>query len=414
MPLRFCMITTFYPPYSFGGDAVFIHRLSNMLARRGHEVDVIHCVDSYDLLANGPLPSGYPNEPGVTCHSLVSGTGSLSPFVTHQTGFPFFKGRRIRQILSAKSFDVIHFHNISLVGPMVLRYGSGIKLYTIHDHWLICPTHVLFKFKREACEERSCLRCQLIYRRPPQLWRYTGMLRKTLRHVDGFISPSDFTRRRHHGAGLDIPIVTIPYGLRSEAEELPPEAALNALRLPSRPFFLFVGRLEKIKGLQTVIPLFQKAGEADLVVAGDGDYAGELRHLAAGCQRIHFLGRITPAQLRGVYARAIAVVVPSITFETFGQVIIEAYAMRTPVIVRDLGPMPEIVAESGGGLVFHDDPGLLTAMDQLRTEPALRAELGEAGYRAYRSCWTEEVHLERYLGLIGDIQARKQRTGQRP
>ena len=414
-PLRFCMITTFYPPYAFGGDAVFIHRLSNMLARRGHEVDVIHCLDSYQALARGPLPVGYSNEPGVTCHGLVSRVGALSSLATHQTGFPVFKGRKIRQILDAKHFDVIHFHNISLIGgPMILRYGTGIKLYTMHEHWLICPTHVLFKFKREACRERSCFRCQLIYRRPPQLWRYTGMLRRALRHVDAFISPSEFTRRRHHEGGLDIPIVSIPNCAGREAEEPVPPGALDGLRLPSCPFFLFVGRLEKLKGLQTVIPLFQKGGEADLVVAGDGDYAGELRRLAAGCERIHFLGRLTPAQLRGVYARATAVVVPSITFETFGQVIIEAYAARTPVIVRDLGPMPEIVAESGGGLVFRDEAGLRDAMDQLRADPALRAELGEAGYRAYRSRWTEEAHLERYLGLIGDIQARKQRAGQRP
>ena len=59
-PLRFCMITTFFPPYAFGGDAVFIYRLANMLARRGHEVAVIHCVDSYRALAKGPLPAEYP------------------------------------------------------------------------------------------------------------------------------------------------------------------------------------------------------------------------------------------------------------------------------------------------------------------------------------------------------------------
>lgn len=35
-PLRFCMITIFYPPYSFGGDGVFVHRLSKLLARHGH------------------------------------------------------------------------------------------------------------------------------------------------------------------------------------------------------------------------------------------------------------------------------------------------------------------------------------------------------------------------------------------
>jgi len=290
---------------------------------------------------------------------------------------------------------------------MILRYGSGIKLYTMHEHWLVCPTHTLFKFRREACLKPSCLRCQLIYRRPPQLWRYTGMLGAALRHVDAFISPSDFTLRRHHAAGLDIPIVSIPHCLGPEAEEITAAGDLDGVPVPSRPFFLFVGRLEKLKGLQTVIPLFREGGATDLVVAGVGDYAGELKRLASGCERIHFLGWLTSLQLRGIYARAIALLVPSITFETFGQVIIEAYARRTPVIVRDLGPMPEIVAESGGGLLFRDDAGLRDAMQRLRADQTLRDALGDAGHRAYRLRWTEEAHLERYLGLIKEIQDKK-------
>jgi len=398
------MITTFYPPYAFGGDAMFVYRLTNMLARRGHEVDVIHCIDSYRALAEGPLPSGYPNEPGVAVHGLVSGLGVLSPLATHQTGYPLFKGRKLRRILAAKRFDVIHFHNISLIGgPMILRYGKGVKLYTLHEHWLICPTHVLFKFKREACVKPSCLRCTLIYRRPPQLWRYTGLLKRALRHVDALIAPSEFTLRRHQAAGLGIPIVHIPFFLGEDPA--PPDG--DGVRLPSRPFFLFVGRLEKLKGLQTIIPLFRDYDKADLVIVGDGGYAGELRQLAAGCGRIHFLGRLTPPQLKAVYARAIALLVPSITFETFAQVILEAYAARTPVIVRDLGPLPGIVRKSRGGLVFRDGEGLLEAMEQLRTDRALRDRLGEAGYLAYRSRWTEEAFLEQYLGLIGEIRARQ-------
>ena len=69
--------------------------------------------------------------------------------------------------------------------------------------------------------------------------------------------------------------------------------------------------------------------------------------------------------------------------------------------------MPEIVAESGGGLLFRDDASLRGAMERLRTDPALRDALGEAGYHSYRSRWTEEVHLDRYLGLIRDLRARK-------
>lgn len=420
-PLRFCMITTFYPPYAFGGDAVFVYRLANLLARRGHEVDVIHCIDSYRALARSRddqdvagAASGYPNEPGVTLHGLTSGVGTLSPLATHQTGYPLFKGGKIRRILAAKQFDVTHFHNVSLIGgPMLLRYGDGIKLYTMHEHWLVCPTHVLFKDNREACTQRNCFRCTLAHRRPPQLWRYTGMLQRALQHVDAFIAVSEFSLRRHRADGLEIPMVHIPYCLGATAEPSAAPTGQDQFQLPSRPFFLFVGRLEKLKGLQTVIPLFREGASprgagADLVIAGEGDYGGELRKLAAGCDRIHFLGRLSPSRLKDLYARAIALVVPSITYETFGQVIIEAHAARTPVIVRDLGPLPEIVAESGGGLVFRDDTELLAAMEKLRTDRLLRDRLGEAGYRAYCSRWTEEAHLARYLGLIEELRAQKQ------
>ena len=41
-PRRFCMLTTFYPPYNFGGDGIFVHHLANALAQREHHVEVIH------------------------------------------------------------------------------------------------------------------------------------------------------------------------------------------------------------------------------------------------------------------------------------------------------------------------------------------------------------------------------------
>jgi hypothetical protein len=46
------MITTFYPPYNFGGDGIFVRQLSNELALRGHRVDVIHCIDAYRALSH--------------------------------------------------------------------------------------------------------------------------------------------------------------------------------------------------------------------------------------------------------------------------------------------------------------------------------------------------------------------------
>ncbi len=120
-PLSFCMITTFYPPYSFGGDAIYLHRLCNELARAGHQVDVIHCADSYRLFRPEPAGGNVPHLPGITVHKLESGYGLLSPLLSHQTGYPLLKAEEIRHIFQSRRFDVIHYHNISLFGPAVME-----------------------------------------------------------------------------------------------------------------------------------------------------------------------------------------------------------------------------------------------------------------------------------------------------
>lgn len=56
--MRFCLLTTFYPPYHFRGDAVYVHRLARCWARRGIRLDVIHSPDAYHLAHPGkPLRS---------------------------------------------------------------------------------------------------------------------------------------------------------------------------------------------------------------------------------------------------------------------------------------------------------------------------------------------------------------------
>ena len=77
--MRFCMVTTFYPPYSFGGDATYVRALSRGLVARGHEVEVIHCADAFELLHKGPPPPEPAVEDGVIVHRLSSPLGPISP-----------------------------------------------------------------------------------------------------------------------------------------------------------------------------------------------------------------------------------------------------------------------------------------------------------------------------------------------
>ncbi len=211
-PLAFCMVTTFYPPYHFGGDAMYVYRLSNALARRGHSVTVVHNVDAYKVLRRGEPEGSFPHAPGVTVFPIRSSAGPVAPLVTYLTGRPGLTGRQLGEIFAAQRFDVVHFHNISLMGgPDVLAYGDGVKLYTMHEHWLVCPMHVLWKYNRRPCEGPSCLRCTLVFKRPPQLWRYTNLLERRLDHVDVFFSPSRFTAEKHRERGFTREIRHLPY-----------------------------------------------------------------------------------------------------------------------------------------------------------------------------------------------------------
>lgn len=403
-PLRFCMITTFYPPYNFGGDGIFVRRLSNELARRGHQVEVIHCIDAYHVLARQEPTGTYDDHPNVTVHGLQSPFGWLSPLATQQTGFPFFKSTRIRQILE-KGFDVIHYHNISLVGgPKILEYGQGIKLYTMHEYWLICPTHVLFRFNRAPCVHRYCFACQLTYKRPPQWWRYSDLLKTAVKHVNAFISPSRSCEDIHRQMGLDAPIVHLPYFIPSaQAPQRTLTPPVN--RAAAEPYFLFVGRLEKIKGLQTLIPVFARYHKAQLLIAGTGNYESHLRELAQGSPNICFLGYQSGQHLQTLYRQAVAVIVPSICAEISPLVIFEAFREGIPVIARNLGGMPELIQESGGGVIYDTEEELLAAIDHLVTNPSSHHELGQHGFQASQQKWTPEAHLQRYLALIGEIAA---------
>lgn len=397
------MLTTFYPPYNFGGDGIYIYRLSNELARRDHSVDVIHCEDSFQLLQKKGLQGDFPNHPNVNVHRLKSHAGFLSPLLTQQTSIPFFKKKKIRQMLENNQYDVIHFHNMSLIGITALQYGKGIKLYTTHEHWLICPMHVLWKYNREVCTSKNCISCTIVGKRPPQFWRYIGLLQKMLPHVDRFISPSRFTLRKHLEDGLKIPITHIPYFLAKDEDESE-DYASKGLAPEPRPYFLFVGRLERIKGVQNLIPIFRKHTEFDLWIAGEGNYGDVLRNSAAGAANIQFLGRLSHQKLKALYRRAIAVIVPSICYEVFGIIIIESFAMKTPVIANNLGALPEVIEESGGGFIYNTEEELIVAMKKLAGDRELRDDLGERGYRSYLKYWTEESHMEQYLNLIEELQ----------
>jgi glycosyltransferase involved in cell wall biosynthesis len=406
-PLNFLHLTTFYPPYSFGGDAIQIYRLAHALGNAGHRVDVVHSVDAYHLLHPEQPELRFTDHPNVAVHGLRSGYGWLSPLVAQQSGRPHLIRGGIREVLNSKRYDVVHYHNISLLGPDVLTLepglGRAVKIYTAHEHWLICPVHVLWKFDQRPCERPQCLPCTITAKRPPQLWRYTELLERASRHVDQFVSPSRFTARMHSERGFRAPLAHLPHFL----DRVDDDWQAPAPRPQEDPYFLFVGRLETVKGLHTLVRLWHQTKGVDLLIAGAGNEEQRLRAETASNPRIKWLGLVPQHELGRLYYHALACIVPSVAYETFGLVVIEAFARKTPAIVRDLGALPEVIQESGGGFVYRTDEELLAAVGRIAGSPSLRAELGEKGYRAFLHAWSTETHLNRYFSLLREVATRK-------
>ncbi|WP_158275483.1 glycosyltransferase family 4 protein [Maritimibacter sp. 55A14] len=390
--LRILMFTTFYPPWSFGGDAVGVQRMAQALAARGHDVTVVHDEDAYLSLGGLPPVSAAVPDDGVRAIGLRSRHGMVANLLTQQLGRNVVHARRIRQIVAEGRYDIVWHNNISLVGgPGILSVGEGLKLYEAHEHWLVCPTHVLWRHGRELCDRRECLRCVLAHKRPPQLWRYTGYLDRQLDEVDLIVAKSEFSRAKHREFGLRQEMTVLPYFLPDLDQTALPDPAPHP-----RPYFLFVGRLEKIKGLQDVFPAFDDYPDADLLILGDGDYATTLKQQATGNPRIRFLGRKSLDELNAYYRGALGLIVPSVCYETFGIILIESFRLGTPVIARRLGPFPEIVERAGGGKLFETRDELTGAMRALQHGEGAREMQGRAARHAFEEIWREDKVLAAY------------------
>src|SRR5262249_14229612 len=163
------------------------------------------------------------------------------------------------------------------------------KLYTIHEQWLLCPSHVLWR-NNHVCEARPCLSCEIRHGRPPQPWRHTGMLERSLRHLDVLIAPSRSAAALHGRVARPVPIPAPPQLVPPPPAATP--AGVPAAPRPARPYFLYAGRLEPIKGVSNLIEAFRRRRSEDLVIAGGGALERRLRSQSADLAHVRFTGHL--------------------------------------------------------------------------------------------------------------------------
>lgn len=409
-PLRFCLCTTFYPPFSSDADGVFIHTLANALASQGHLVTVVHSPATFEKLKKRRIDAPYSDHANVTVRPVSVPLGRLGLLALHQTGHPAGLKGQLEEIMQGP-FDVIHFHNVSLLGgPAVYALGqSKVRIAGLNDHWLVCPMHLLWKYTGDVCDSPQCITCCIRQGRPPQWWRYGNLLPRMAAAVDLFLGPSLFTIRKHRERGFDRPMVHLP-----PMQARPPSARAEdsgkdaGAKQPRRPYFLCTGRLEVYKGFQDVIPLFREFPDHDLVICGEGSFRESLLKLAAGQPNVRVIGSLSPNDLHTLCRGAVATLVPTRSLQTFCHATAESFAAGTPVIAFRRSAVEEIVSSLGGG-VLYDQPNQLRAAIKLMIDhgPA-RHELQAQARAAYQNEFSVEACLKRYLLVVNELLSRKE------
>ena len=393
--LKFLFTSSFYPPYHLGGDADHVRYLAEELASRGHEVHVLHSLDAYRVKRRGsPVRS---ESHGVITHPIET-RFSRSAYEAYVFGNSRRVIKQFRTLVQGVAPDVVHHHNISLLGYKILeRQGRYPNLYSAHDYWVICPRSNLLKNGKEICDRPSCTICGLHFRRPPQLWRRNPRFEKAIEGLDVFVASSNYAKETiaHR---LAVKPIVIPNFVPDPPCSIPSSGFSN--------FFLFVGTLEKHKGALQLIEAFKESTnrtESKLIIVGSGSLEGTIRNQIQkhGLQdRILIFNWMELDLIYRLLNDSIALIVPSIWPENCPLISLQALSVGTPVIASKIGGNPEIVERLDARLLYGSKAELIGILDSFGQYSP------DFVRRVYEDHYSPRVFMRRYKDLVNGSRRR--------
>ncbi len=362
-----------------GGMNVYVRDLSRELVRRGHHVDV------YTRSQDPTVPRISPGL-GRSGRVIHIPAGPEQPYPKHRVfdHLPqFVEGVLAQAAADGITYDLIHSH----------YWLSGWAARELQREWgtpIVHMFHTLGKLKNEIARDPRA-------QEPP---RRIQVEEEIVRFADRLIAPTPVEERHlveRYGAD-PARIRVIPPGVDLDRfHPLPPAQAKEHLGLDPRcRLILFVGRIEPLKGIDTLlwaISLIARkhpdliCGLCVPIIGGnpyrveDNDEMVRLQALreALGIEEVvTFLGAQDQDVLQYYYAAAEMVVMPS-DYESFGMVALEAMACGTPVIASDVGGLAYLVRHGRTGYrVPPRDPGALAEkITRLLTDEGLRRRMGQ-------------------------------------
>ncbi|AMM53806.1 glycosyltransferase family 4 protein [Pyrococcus kukulkanii] len=380
--MRVALVSDWYYP-KVGGVASHMHHLARHLKERGHDVAIV----------TNNLKTGKEKELKELGIELRKISGTVSPIVGINLTYSLKSNKELGGYLN--DFEVIHSHHAFT--PLALKaVKAGRKL----GKATLLTTHSI-SFYHES-----------------SLWKALGLTFPLFSHYLSFphkiiaVSNSAKAFIEHF---TDVPVEVIPNGVDDELfkplSEDEKADVKEKLGLEGR-VVLYVSRMSPRKGPHVLLNAFQRiveeADDVTLVMVGTGEMLPFLKAQAKFLgieRRVRFLGYVPGEILPKLYASADVFVLPSITSEAFGIVILEAMASGVPVVATTVGGIPEVVQESGSGVLVPpgDEVALERAIIKILSDKNFANKLGKAGRKAVEKEYSWKVVVEKIEKVYEEV-----------
>jgi glycosyltransferase involved in cell wall biosynthesis len=371
-----------------GGVGAHVERSAAVLARAGHEVNVLVARDESSEHIDGVTVHQSPElcKPHASLEARLGDILSCSPSVVHlhQVDTP-----EIVDAIQPSAPVVISAHGYTVCTSGVHYFTAGHEC--TRPHGLGCWPNLI---------ARGCAHTRDLTSLPSRYRDVTGRL-DALRCADLAVSYSSAVDRHLAANGVTRRAV-IPY--------FPTMVAKQGSGHGTRRRVVFAGRVVHPKGVGVLIRA-ARAVEGEFVVCGDGlqlDAMRRLAHRLGVGERVRFTGWLDADQLANELANASVVVVPSLWPEPFGLVGIEAFAAGRPAVASSTGGIEDWLEDGVSGLtVPPGDAGRLAqALNELLADPERQRQMGEAGRRAVAARFSTAHHLAAILAGYRSARSR--------
>ncbi len=334
--MKICLINNLYKPYNRGGAERVVETTAAELEKTGHEVLVISARPVKRKTLNAKkCRMFYPWNiiSYYNLHKLPKLIRPLWHLINIFNPQSYFK---VKNILKHEKPDLVMTHNLMGVGfltPRAIKKRGIRHAHTLHDIQLIHPSGLLMH-GRERMLERVHARA------------YSWVSKKLFSTVDVVVSPSEWLMKMHADRGFfqNSKKIVMANPVRQIAC---PESKLFAGQTGKPFIFLYVGQIEKHKGVELLREAFGRLTDARLWIAGEGKESKKLKIKSKnlGLDNIKFLGRKNSAEVQKLMQEADCLVLPSLCYENQPTVIIEARENNLPVLASNIGGVPEMLEE---------------------------------------------------------------------